>query len=118
MKARPRPGDPRGALGHPARGGRDLSGRDREGGLNDEIWQAFAVLLPVRTVGVTGDALTYDEVCALRAVTSTDDMTADFFEFPWEVLSRAATRIINEVRGIDRVVYGMTSKPRGAIEWE
>jgi GMP synthase (glutamine-hydrolysing) len=90
----------------------------RKSGLYDEIWQAFAVLLPVRTVGVMGDARTYDEVCALRAVTSTDGMTADFFEFPWEVLGRAATRIINEVRGINRVVYDVTSKPPGTIEWE
>ena len=90
----------------------------RKAGLYDDIWQAFAVLLPVRTVGVMGDARTYDEVCALRAVTSTDGMTADFFEFPWDVLGRAATRIINEVRGINRVVYDVTSKPPGTIEWE
>ena len=90
----------------------------RAAGLYDHIWQAFAVLLPVRTVGVMGDARTYDEVCALRAVTSTDGMTADFFEFPWPVLGKAATRIINEVRGINRVVYDVTSKPPGTIEWE
>ena len=90
----------------------------RAAGLYDKIWQAFAVLLPVRTVGVMGDARTYDEVCALRAVTSTDGMTADFYEFPWPVLGRAATRIINEVRGINRVVYDVTSKPPGTIEWE
>ncbi len=90
----------------------------RRAGLYDVIWQAFAVLLPVRTVGVMGDARTYDEVCALRAVTSVDGMTADYFQFPWEVLSRASTRIINEVRGINRVVYDITSKPPGTIEWE
>ncbi len=90
----------------------------RNAGLYDKIWQAFAVLLPVKTVGVMGDARTYEAVCALRAVTSTDGMTADFYEFPWAVLGRAATRIINEVRGINRVVYDVTSKPPGTIEWE
>jgi GMP synthase (glutamine-hydrolysing) len=90
----------------------------RKAGLYDAIWQAFAVLLPVRTVGVMGDARTYDFVCALRAVTSTDGMTADYFDFGHDFLGRAATRIINEVRGINRVTYDITSKPPGTIEWE
>ena len=90
----------------------------RSAGLYDAIWQAFAVLLPVRTVGVMGDYRTYDHVCALRAVTSTDGMTADIYPFDAAFLSRVATRIVNEVRGINRVVYDYTSKPPGPIEWE
>lgn len=90
----------------------------RNAGLYDEIWQAFAVLLPVQTVGVMGDARTYDYVCALRAVTSTDGMTADFYPYDMEFLGRVSNRIINEVRGINRVVYDVTSKPPGTIEWE
>ena len=90
----------------------------RKAGLYDVIWQAFAVLLPVRTVGVMGDGRTYDSVCALRAVTSVDGMTADFYPFDMNVLGRAATRIIHEVKGINRVVYDVTSKPPGTIEWE
>ena len=90
----------------------------RKAGLYDFIWQAFAVLLPVRTVGVMGDGRTYDYVLALRAVTSVDGMTADFYAFDMNFLGRAATRIINEVRGINRVVYDVTSKPPGTIEWE
>ncbi|HJQ57843.1 MAG TPA: glutamine-hydrolyzing GMP synthase [Vineibacter sp.] len=90
----------------------------RKAGLYDAIWQAFAVLLPVRTVGVMGDGRTYDQACALRAVTSTDGMTADYYPFPHDFLGRVATRIINEVRGINRVTYDITSKPPGTIEWE
>ncbi len=90
----------------------------RKAGLYDTIWQAFAVLLPVQTVGVMGDYRTYDFVCALRAVTSVDGMTADFYPYDMNFLGRAATRIINEVRGINRVVYDVTSKPPGTIEWE
>ncbi|MEY4641065.1 MAG: glutamine-hydrolyzing synthase, partial [Pseudomonadota bacterium] len=90
----------------------------RNAGLYDAIWQAFAVLLPVKTVGVMGDGRTYDNVCALRAVTSTDGMTADIYPFDASFLSRVATRIINEVKGINRVVYDYTSKPPGTIEWE
>jgi len=90
----------------------------RNAGLYDAIWQAFAVLLPVKTVGVMGDHRTYDHVCALRAVTSTDGMTADIYPFDAAFLGRVATRIVNEVRGINRVVYDYTSKPPGTIEWE
>src|SRR5215213_9143826 len=90
----------------------------RNAGLYDAIWQAFAVLLPVKTVGVMGDYRTYDHVCGLRAVTSVDGMTADVFHFDGEFLSRVATRIVNEVQGINRVVYDYTSKPPGTIEWE
>ncbi|HYH20078.1 MAG TPA: GMP synthase (glutamine-hydrolyzing), partial [Azospirillum sp.] len=90
----------------------------RNAGLYDAIWQAFVVLLPVRTVGVMGDGRTYDHACALRAVTSTDGMTADWFPFPHEFLARVSNRIVNEVRGINRVTYDITSKPPGTIEWE
>ncbi|WP_086606317.1 glutamine-hydrolyzing GMP synthase [Erythrobacter donghaensis] len=90
----------------------------RNAGLYDAIWQAFAVLLPVKTVGVMGDGRTYDSVCALRAVTSTDGMTADVFPYDAGFLTRVATRIVNEVKGINRVVYDYTSKPPGTIEWE
>ena len=90
----------------------------RKAGLYDTIWQAFAVLLPVRTVGVMGDGRTYDNVLALRAVTSVDGMTADFYPYDMAFLGRCATRIINEVKGVNRVVYDVTSKPPGTIEWE
>ena len=90
----------------------------RRAGLYDAIWQAFAVLLPVRTVGVMGDERTYDYVLALRAVTSSDGMTAESYPFDHAFLAATATRIINEVKGVNRVVYDVTSKPPGTIEWE
>jgi GMP synthase (glutamine-hydrolysing) len=90
----------------------------RNAGLYDQIWQAFAVLLPVKSVGVMGDERTYENTCVLRAVTSVDGMTADWFPMPYDVLAKMSNRIINEVRGINRVVYDITSKPPGTIEWE
>jgi GMP synthase (glutamine-hydrolysing) len=84
----------------------------------NEIWQAFTVLLPISSVGVMGDVRTYENVCAVRAVTSTDGMTADWSRVPYDVLARVSNRIINEVRGINRVVYDISSKPPATIEWE
>jgi len=90
----------------------------QKAGLYDEIWQAFAVLLPVQSVGVMGDERTYENTCAIRAVTSVDGMTAEFYHFPFDILEKISNRIINEVRGINRVTYDITSKPPGTIEWE
>ena len=90
----------------------------RSAGLYDEISQALCVLLPVKSVGVMGDSRTYENVLALRAVTTTDFMTADWYRFPPDVLDRIARRVVNEVAGINRVVYDVTSKPPGTIEWE
>jgi GMP synthase (glutamine-hydrolysing) len=90
----------------------------RESGWYDKVWQAFAVLLPVRTVGVMGDGRTYESVVALRAVTSQDGMTADWARLPHELLATVANRIINSVRGVNRVVYDVSSKPPSTIEWE
>jgi GMP synthase (glutamine-hydrolysing) len=90
----------------------------RTAGLYDDIWQAFAVLLPIQSVGVMGDERTYENVLALRAVTSTDGMTADWYPFPYDVMGRISNRIMNEVDGINRVVYDVSSKPPATIEWE
>jgi GMP synthase (glutamine-hydrolysing) len=90
----------------------------KNAGLYDEIWQAFAVLLPVKSVGVMGDSRTYDNVTVLRAVTSLDGMTADWFKMPYDILQKISNRIINEVKGVNRVVYDISSKPPSTIEWE
>jgi GMP synthase (glutamine-hydrolysing) len=90
----------------------------RAAGLYDSVWQSFVVLLPVRSVGVMGDDRTYDEACVIRAVTSSDGMTADWARLPAEVLAKMSTRIINEVKGINRVAYDISSKPPATIEWE
>lgn len=90
----------------------------KEANLYDKIWQAFSVLLPVQTVGVMGDERTYENVLALRAVTSTDGMTADWYPLPYDFLGKVSNKIINEVKGINRVVYDISSKPPATIEWE
>ena len=90
----------------------------KQAGLYNNIWQSFAVLLPVKTVGVMGDSRTYENVCAIRAVNSVDGMTADWVHLPYELLGTMSNRIINEVKGINRVVYDISSKPPGTIEWE
>jgi len=89
-----------------------------EDGLYDEIWQAFAILIPVKTVGVMGDQRTYEYLLGLRAVTSSDGMTADWFRMPDETLTKISNKIVNSVKGVNRVVYDITSKPPGTIEWE
>jgi GMP synthase (glutamine-hydrolysing) len=93
-------------------------GEIKNAGLYTKLWQSFAVLLPIKTVGVMGDERTYESVCAVRAVTSQDAMTADWAKIPYEVLEKISSRIINEVRGINRVVYDISSKPPSTIEWE
>ena len=90
----------------------------RAADLYDEIWQAFAVLIPNKTVGVMGDVRTYENIIALRAVSSEDGMTADWYDIPHDILKKCSTEIINNVKGVNRVVYDITSKPPGTIEWE